>query len=106
MNEPIGHRWEEEAYGLGQGFLGDETSSGSTSVLREVEAAAIGTSDALHPAVASEALGVPTVARIVGHLILHVLAEPTAVGLHTHHVQEEEDAGHKVGQRLVCDDAL
>lgn len=52
-------------------------------MLCQVVTAAVRTPDALDPTVAGEALSVPTVARVVGHLVGHVLPETQSVSVHT-----------------------
>ena len=44
-------------------------------MVRKIESGAIGTAHALDPAVGGEKLGVPAVAGVVSHLIVHVLTE-------------------------------
>lgn len=75
-------------------------------MLGEVIATAICTANALNPPVRGEAFGIPAVASVVRHLILHVLSEATPIWLYTHHIEEEEDTSHEVAQRLICDYTL
>jgi len=44
-------------------------------MVRKIKSGAIGTTHALDPAVGGEELGVPAVAGVVSHLVVHVLTE-------------------------------
>jgi len=87
-------------------LLCDEFDAGGLGVLGEVVGGAVGAPDTLDPAVRGETLGVPAVARVVRHLVGHVLPKPQfrRVDAHFHH--ELLDAGHEVAQRLVRNQAL
>ena len=52
-------------------------------MLRQVEGGPIGAPDTLDPAVRGEHLGVPAVAGVVRHLVVHVLPEPNFGGIST-----------------------
>lgn len=46
-------------------------------------------------------LGVPAVACIVSHLVVHVLSKPQALGVDTDEFEEEESTSHEISERLV-----
>jgi hypothetical protein len=51
-------------------------------------------------------LGIPTIRRVMGHLVGHVLTEPETVGVDADFGQEKVDSDEKVAQSLVIDDPL
>lgn len=67
---------------------------------------AIGTADALNPAVRRENLGVPAVGGVMCHFVRHVLTETEALRVDTDLHEEEEDSGDEVTESLVVDHAL
>ena len=70
-------------------------------MLREIESGSVCASDALDPSVGREQLGVPAVAGVVSHLVVHVLPESKLLRVHAHLDHVLLDAGHEIGQRLV-----
>ena len=92
--------------GLVQLLLGAQLDPGGLGVLLEVEGLPVRAADALDPAVRGEELGVPAVAGVMGHLVVHVLAEAEALGVDADPDEEELDARHEVAKGLVGHGAL
>lgn len=90
-----------DEFGRSERSLGDEPLAGGARVLREVVGGAVRAADDLDPAVAHEALGVPAVARVVRHLVAHVLPEAHSLRIEARAHQEHVHARQEVAQRLV-----
>lgn len=56
--------------------------------------------------VGGKAFGVPAVAGVMGHFIIHVLAESQFLGIDAHFDHVLLDAGHEIGQCFVGDHVL
>ena len=90
-----------QGYGFSQFPLCDHFCSRCLLVTGEIVAGPIGAPDTLDPAVRCLHLRVPTVARVVGHLVTEMLSEAELALVDTNFHEEEEDSAHEVGQGLV-----
>jgi hypothetical protein len=52
------------------------------------------------------ALGIPTIASVVSHLVLHVLSESQLGRIHTALGHEKENSGNEVAESFVVDQFL
>ncbi|GKT53876.1 hypothetical protein ColTof3_01215 [Colletotrichum tofieldiae] len=95
-----------EDAGLVETLAHDERGARLLGVDGQVVGAAVGAADTLDPAGGGEELGVPAVGGVVGHLVLHVLAEADLGHVDTNLLQEEVDAGEEVAEGLVVDDLV
>ncbi|GKT46694.1 uncharacterized protein ColSpa_06875 [Colletotrichum spaethianum] len=95
-----------EDAGLVEALAHDQRGARLLGVDGQVVGAAVCAADTLDPAGGGEELGVPAVGGVVGHLVLHVLAEADLGHVDTNLLQEEVDAGDEVAKRLVVDDLI
>lgn len=75
-------------------------------MLLQIVGASVGAPNALDPAVAGATLRVPTVARVMRHLVGQVLAEAEAVRLDADGHQKHVDPPHEVAESFVGDGFL
>lgn len=90
------------SYGFREFLLSGKFSAGSFGVIGEIKGTPVGTANTLDPAVACVALSVPAVARVMSHLIAHVLTEAEPLGTNPHHHEELVDTAHEVAQGFVA----
>mmetsp|Transcript_17506 Transcript_17506/g.45773 ORF Transcript_17506/g.45773 Transcript_17506/m.45773 type:complete len:253 (+) Transcript_17506:659-1417(+) len=87
--------------GLLQRHGGFDRLTRRLGVRRQIVRGAVGTADALDPAERGLQFGVPAVARVVRHLIPHVLSEAEPGDISPDRHQELEDPTHEVPEGLV-----
>ena len=92
--------------GLSELFAHDERSTSLLGMDSEIVCASVGAAYTLHPTVAGEQLSIPAVGRVMRHLVSHVLAKPDFRLVDAKLLQEKLDAGQKVTEGLVIDDAI
>ena len=92
--------------GLRKTLTDNQLFASLVRVNSQIVGRAIGTANALLPAVRGVNLGIPAVAGVMGHLVGHVLTETNAVGVDTDLGQEHVDADQEVAQSLVVDNLL
>ena len=88
-----------------QGLLYHKITLCPLAVHCQIKGAAVGATNALDPTIRRVNLGVPTVASIMRHLIVHMLPEAKALRVNSDSFEEQEDATEEVTKSLVVNHA-